>query len=83
MRELKKFSMRKASNFLSEAEMKRVTGGYGDRECVQYGIGTCGWADDDTGYCICGMPKEVVLDYVNHNGGWWCCDSCGSSTYCS
>ena len=79
MRELKKFSLGKASNFLSEAEMMRVTGGYSSG-CMSFTFGTCGWNGPSA--CMCGVDKSTAQQYADWYGGNWCCDSCGSTSYC-
>ena len=78
MRELKKISLRSVSEFLTEPEMKRVTGGYGS--------GTCCW--HSTTSCDCRVSKTEALFMAgcdsngeNCGGGGWCCDSCGTSTW--
>ena len=82
MRELKKFSLRQASNFLSEAEMKRVTGGYSE-ECIDdIREGTCGYRHPNGYQCVCGLSKDTALYLFDAYGGYWCCDSCGSTGYC-
>ena len=75
---MKKISLKGISEILSEKELKNVMGG-----CSPYdGFhgGTCGWHGQ--GSTICGVSKGVALDYYSTFGGNWCCDSCGSSSYC-
>lgn len=77
---MKKINMKSVFEILSEKEMKNVMGGSG--------TGTCGWSGNPNAYFEiltfpqCGLSKEEALRYFNDFGGNWCCDSCGSSTYC-
>ena len=77
MKTLKKISLKGISETLSEKELKNVLGGGGDYSGYP---GTCGWSGN--GVTICGIPKADALSLLNSHGGHWCCDSCGSSTYC-
>lgn len=70
-----KIKVKNFENLLSQDEMKTVVGGYGG--------GTCGW--DGGSYSsgpYCGYPKSYVTYWASIYGGHWCCDSCGSSSYC-
>lgn len=44
------------------------------------GSGTCG-AKSPSGDLICGVSKAEALHWATSEGNW-CCDSCGSSSYC-
>ena len=79
--ETKKIVFKKLSKVLSENEMKRITGGYGSgSDCHQYSHGTCGY-NGPLG-CFCGIDKASALSLL-YAGGNWCCDNCGSSSYCA
>ena len=71
---MKKINLKGISEILSEKELKNVMGGSGTTS------GTCGWHYGS--YTMCGWDKSTVLSYYNSYGGNWCCDSCGSSSYC-
>ena len=78
---LKNFSLRNVSDILSDSELKRVVAGYGyNGGCLPFTSGTCGWKGPDG--CMCGVSRDTALSYFYSYGGNWCCDSCGSSTYC-
>ena len=65
----------KFANFggkLSRDEMKTVVGGQMQA--------TCGYKSS-TGTVGCGVSKAEAL-FMTEGGGNWCCDSCGSSSYC-
>jgi natural product precursor len=64
-----KSKFEKFSGKLSREEMKTVVGG-----------GTCGYKSS-TGTVDCGVSKEEA-QFMVEEGGYWCCDSCGSSSYC-
>ena len=85
MVQLKKISVRSVSEFLTEPEMKRVTGGYGS--------GTCA-AISETGTCLFGCATNSKTEAIfwagckdKTNGtncsGNWCCDSCSSASWYS
>ena len=89
---MKKIYLKSVSDILSDRQMKRVFGGYsGCLKWTDHGIGTCGFkATNSSGGCVygCGMTMNEAKDYangVNFHGyyGNWCCDNCGTSTYCS
>ncbi len=60
---------------LGRSQMKKITGGYGSS-------GTCGWKHPNGG-SFCGISYSAAMSNFNQYGGNWCCDSCGSSSYCS
>jgi len=63
-----------SENVLSKNELFLLTGG-----------GTCGfrvWAYGKW-QIDCGVAKSDALLAVENWGGNWCCDSCGTSTYCA
>ena len=89
----KKFGVRSASNVLSNAQMKLVVAGYGDGDGYGGGIvvwvcpvgntGTCGWRSSVPGEaCRCCVSKSYAESLQRTFGGWYCCDSCGSTAYC-
>lgn len=55
---------------LSNDQMKNIKGG----------SGTCGFSTS-TGTVGCGYSKAEAL-FMIQDGGHWCCDSCGTSSYC-
>lgn len=59
---------------LNRTQMRAIKGGIN-------GNGTCGYVKD--GRVTCGVSKQQVM-FATDNGtvGKWCCDSCGTSTYC-
>jgi natural product precursor len=58
------------SGKLSREEMKTVVGG-----------GTCGWSGG--GQHDCNVSKAEALHMSSsHPDGYWCCDSCNTSSYC-
>ena len=63
---------------LNKAEQKSINGGLTE---LTY-RGTCGYRSPD-GAVWCGITKSQAEGAYNNNGGNWCCDSCGSSSYCS
>ncbi|MDX9845494.1 MAG: rSAM-modified peptide [Tenuifilaceae bacterium] len=73
-----KFSdFKNSKDLLSQEQMKRVIGG----------SGTCGYAGpvvNGKRTVICGVSKEAALFMFDGGGDGsnWCCDSCGTSTYC-
>ena len=71
------FSELKKRNLLSSESMSSIRGG---RMALQNGTGTCGFKTL-TGTVGCGVSKAVAL-FMIEEGGYWCCDSCGSSSYC-
>ena len=90
-----RFTWRTVSDVLSDKELMNAFGGYGDAygcgEWTDHGIGTCGFkVSFNNGGCFfgCRMPKAEALHYINDVfiydvvNSWWCCDNCGTSTYC-
>lgn len=74
---------KKSENLLTKEQMKNVKGG----------SGTCGYMvtipasyDDPTmGYVTlidCNVSKRDALSMVSLGSGWWCCDSCSTTSYC-
>ena len=66
---------------LTPKEMKNVKAGSGGGGDGSYG--TCGWSqsgESDSG--TCGISKESAQSYHQMYGGWWCCDSCSTTSYC-
>jgi hypothetical protein len=72
------FSDFKKSNLiLSKEEMKNITGGCGF-------IGT--FVDEAGGTYVarvCNVSKKEALRGAMMGGGYWCCDSCGNTSYCA
>ena len=62
------------ANRLIESEMSVLYGGFDP--------GTCGYLHP-SGHRDCNISKDDALDLLAAYGGNWCCDSCGSSTYCA
>jgi hypothetical protein len=58
---------------LGRSQMKKITGGYGTS-------GTCGYRTS-SGISFCGVNRSVAMTNAG-SGGNWCCDSCGSTSYC-
>ncbi len=65
---------------LSNEEQKMIKGG-----------GTCGYrvtmaagegVDGTTTLTVCGVGKSEAMAAMSLGSGHWCCDSCGSSSYC-
>lgn len=47
----------------------------------EFNEGTCGYSPDGiTG--MCNIRKDHVLELYYSFGGYWCCDSCSSTSYC-
>ena len=55
---------------LSKNQMRAIKGG----------SGTCGYKSP-TGTVKCGVSKAQAMHRATEEGHW-CCDSCGSSSYC-
>ena len=72
-------NFKNSSSLLSKEQMKNVKGG-----------GTCGyfyWGTDEVStdqfpVSDCGVSKSQAMGLAGANGGWWCCDSCGTTSYC-
>lgn len=47
---------------------------------IKGGSGTCGYKSP-TGTVKCGVSKAQAMHMATEEGHW-CCDSCGSSSYC-
>lgn len=72
-------NFKNSKNLLNAEQMKRVNGGQRD--------GTCGFVSyDERGNFRaqgCGISKaDVMRELSEGHGGYWCCDSCGSTFYC-
>ncbi len=77
--------MEKSSfQILTKFQARHIVGG-SMAELTEDG-GTCGFRvpaqNGYSGYIDCNVSKEEALAWVNEYGGNWCCDSCGSSSYC-
>ena len=96
MKSLKKINWKSVSAHLSNNEMRRILGG-GGGEGGYGGGGTCGYkvtikgSFDDPNLppvtiIDCGVSMADALSWrpyaISENHFWWCCDSCGSSSYC-
>lgn len=55
---------------LSKNQMRAIKGG----------SGTCGYKSP-TGTVKCGVSRAQAMHMATEEGHW-CCDSCGSSSYC-
>lgn len=55
---------------LNKKEMRAIKGGFG----------TCGYKSP-TGKVECNVTKRQAM-FMATQDGYWCCDSCGSSSYC-
>ncbi|MDY3789716.1 TIGR04149 family rSAM-modified RiPP [Bacteroides fluxus] len=55
---------------LNKTQMRAIKGG-----------GNCG-AVSGSGSVICNVTKEQAQFWAVGDGAHWCCDSCGSSSYC-
>jgi len=71
------------SEILTKKAQKLILGGYGE---AGYGIifaaGTCGWDGGGSYKPICGISKTAATALQSSYGGYWCCDSCSSTSYC-
>jgi hypothetical protein len=47
----------------------------------EYHPGTCGWSPNGV-IAICNIREDHVYELFHSFGGWWCCDSCSSTSYC-
>lgn len=71
------FSDLKKRNLLSIEAMSEIKGG---QAAYANGTGSCGYKTK-SGTIGCGVSKDVAM-FMIEEGGHWCCDSCGSSSYC-
>ena len=71
---MKKINLKGISEILSEKELKNVMGGSGSS-------GTCGYGGGSMG-SQCGVSQAYAQQMQREFGGYWCCDSCGSTSYC-
>ena len=68
-----------SSSLLSKEQMKNVKGG-----------GTCGYrvevydevSNESWIEVGCGVSQSSAMGLAGHYGGNWCCDNCGTSSYC-
>ena len=58
-------------NALSKSHMSVVKGG-----------GTCGNFNLKSGTVACTVRKSIGLSGVEVHSGYWCCDSCSTTSYC-
>lgn len=75
---MRTFNELKKRNILSTQAMSFVRGGEG---------GTCGYMGpgvNGASTVICNISREEALWWYGEggNGAHWCCDSCGSTSYC-
>lgn len=70
---MKTFKELKKQNLLTREEQSNLRGGYP--------TGTCGYRGKD-GSVECGVNKAYAQYMHDWLGGNWCCDSCGSTSYC-
>lgn len=59
---------------LTKSQMRNIKGGVK--------TGNCGYHNTTTDTVHCNISKEEALSGVKDGNGYWCCDSCGSSSYC-
>lgn len=65
-------SLKQNRVILSKQQMKEVKGG----------TGSCGFKNSN-GVTRCHLSKAEALHmYDGKDGSYWCCDSCGSTSYC-
>jgi len=43
------------------------------------GSGTCGYRVGT--FTFCGVDQQFAQEGAAENGGYWCCDSCGSASW--
>jgi len=66
--------MKKLMKFLdtlSRDEMRTITGGYG-----------CGWSGGGSYAPDCDLSQGDAMALQAEFGGYWCCESCGTTYYC-
>lgn len=66
------------SNLIDKNQMSKIKGGGG----------TCGYMGPDVNgqsTVICSISYDEAMFWFGEggNGSHWCCDSCGSSSYCA
>lgn len=77
------FSEFKNSNsLLSKEQMRSVKGGQQQGTCGFFYMGTDEVSTQQFPVSRCGVSKSVAMNMATHFGGRWCCDSCGSTSYC-
>ena len=65
---------------LSKAEQKQIFGGETEPEGLAGG--SCGYMHP-SGQVWCGLSRSQAEGAYNNMGGNWCCDSCGTASYCN
>jgi hypothetical protein len=74
------YNMKKQFNFngvLSRDEMRQVNGGQ------MPAPGTCGYQSGNGNIGMCGVSRAEAQAGSAANGGYWCCDSCPTTSYCA
>lgn len=69
-----------AEKALSAEETKLLKGGVEEE-----GGGSCGYTyTNSTGGTVtfCATNRAFAKSTAEANGGWWCCDSCSTTSYC-
>jgi len=78
---MKKINLKEIQEVMSEQELKKVLGGMATTSS-----GTCGWTtttSDGVIWYDCGVSKEEAQHKASlGTNGYWCCDSCGQTSYC-
>jgi hypothetical protein len=78
-----KINLRGIKEILSAKELRNTVGGSGTGSGP--GTGSCGWRTTigNTIWYDCGVSKAEAQKKANAGtDGYWCCDSCNTSTYC-
>ena len=65
---------------LNKAEQKLINGG--NPGGLDDAPGTCGYISPE-GSVWCNISKSQAKGSYENMGGNWCCDSCGTTSYCS
>lgn len=94
---MKTLNFKNISSNISREEMHLVRGGRsleggggnsGNSGNIE-NSGTCGYRQPNPGgfeSVICGISKSQAISFASSEGGYWCCDSCGSNggsaSYC-
>lgn len=66
---------------LLRSQLATILGGVGDATLESSEGGTCGYRSL-SGVELCNITKDQAKGFADSNGGYWCCDSCGSTSYC-
>jgi hypothetical protein len=83
---MKKLNLEKlklaAEDVLQRSQLAGIYGGSGGSggDCPS-AFGTCGY-NPPSGDATCGWSRATVECIANRDGGSWCCDSCGTASYC-